>query len=213
MRPPLLLPLLALVMLTSACGGPPDGDRPDTRHRQGEPAPTLPVLNTPTGEPLGRARCDHALAAWLIRTDSDRDGALTAAEFSQDARLVFSRLDRDTNGFVTPDELQQARMAFMDAPAPEDRPMRPRGDGKAAGGGPGGPGPGGGGAPQSNGPAGTLDPIMTADANLDFKVSGAEFAARVNETFAGLDKNADQRLSLVEVTASCPSRPSAPSRR
>lgn len=229
MRPTLLPPLLALVILTSACGGPPDDDRPDTRHRQGEPVPSLPVLNTPTGEPLGRAQCDHALAAWFIRTDSDHDGAVTAAEFSQDARLVFSRLDRDADGFVTPDELQQARMAFLDAPGPEDRPKRPRGDGKAAGDGPGGTGPGGGrqspkggmgggmggggDAPQASGPAGTLDPIMTADSNLDFKVSGAEFAAHVSETFAGLDKNADQRLSLDEVTTACPSRPAAPSRR
>lgn len=215
MRPTLLPPVLALLFLTSACGGPPGGERsaPGPERPQ-----ALPLINTPTGEPLGRAQCAHAASAWFVRTDSDRDGGLSGAEFSADAGAVFARLDRDADGFVTPDELQKARMPFFDQGGEPEQPQRPRGSGGMGGGRPPAGGDMGGDMPTREGKSGgagsgSLDPVMTADSNLDFKVSRAEFAAHNDAIFTALDKNADHRLSMDEVVASCPIQPAAPSRR
>ncbi|MCA1909489.1 MAG: hypothetical protein LDL39_14115 [Magnetospirillum sp.] len=203
MRPTLLPAVLALLFLTSACGGPPGGERPAPGPERPQ---ALPLINTPTGEPLGRAQCPHAASAWFVRTDSDRDGGLSRAEFSTDAGAVFARLDRDTDGFVTPDELQKARMPFFDQGGQPEQPQRPRGSGVMGGDMPAREGKNGGGG------AGSPDPVMTADSNLDFKVSRAEFAARNDAAFTALDNNADHRLSMDEVVASCPIQPTAPSR-
>lgn len=212
---PLLPSILAFALLTSACGGPPGGERPGPSPERQHP---LPLLNTPTGEPLGRANCVHATAAWFARSDADRDGWLSPAEFSADARAVFARLDGDNDGVVSPDELQRARMPFQDQDGDQDRPQRRRSGPMGGGRPPGGGGMGGEaerreGISGSGGSAGALDPVMTADSNLDFKVSRAEFAARTDENFATLDKNADHRLSMDDVAASCPSQSAAPSRR
>ena len=51
------------------------------------------------------------------------------------------------------------------------------------------------------------DPVMTADGNLDFKVSAAEFERRTAEEFARLDGDDDHRLGLDEINRDCPSRP------
>lgn len=211
---------LALPLLSSACSGPPGDGRPG---RSDQPQ-SLPQISTPTGEPLGRAQCAHAFGAWLARTDSNHDAALSAAEFAADSRNVFSRLDRNGDGSITPDELQQARMPFFDPPIDQDQPPRRLGGNGPTGGPGGGPGrgrqpPSGGMGPETgqgnrgSGPTGTLDSVMTSDSNLDFKVSVPEFTRHSDETFAVLDKNADQRLSADEVTSICPSQPAAPSRR
>lgn len=228
-----VLPIVVPLILTlSACGGPPGGDRPEPGQRPGgDGAASLPLLASPNGEPLGRAVCADALTVWLGRADANHDGLVDRAEFLADAQALFVRMDRDQDGFVTPDELQALRMPFVTRPDGDEPARRPGPGGGPAGGGAGpgggGRGPGGGGpggmggmgAPTGGGnraPGGgdrPIDPVMTADSNLDFKVSAAEFAARAGEEFARLDGNADQRLGLDEVTKACPSQPDARSRR
>lgn len=92
----------------------------------------------------------------------------------------------------------------------------PPGGGRGGpGGGMGGPGGGmggpGGGSGGNGGPSGQqrgvstgVDPVMSADENLDFKVSPAEFEARARQVFATADKNGDHMLGVEEITASCP---------
>ncbi len=47
---------------------------------------------------------------------------------------------------------------------------------------------------------------MSADVNLDNRVTLDEFQAQTARTFAALDRNRDGRLSKDEVAASCPKR-------
>jgi hypothetical protein len=56
------------------------------------------------------------------------------------------------------------------------------------------------------GPNEQPDPVMSADVNLDNRVTLEEFQAQAARTFASLDRNRDGRLSKDEVEASCPHR-------
>ena len=192
---------LAATALLAACAGAPDrsdhGQPPE-----GGPA-SLSVVNSPNGEILGRAVCADALAAWFVRTDANHDGKVSKDEFMADSRAQFARMDTDGDSFVTPAEIQAMRHPFQLARNAE-RPDRRDG--------PGGNGPGGGqeggdpGSGRRGGSERALDSVMAADTNLDFRVTAAEFEQRGEEEFARLDRDGDHRLSLEEVTGSCPRR-------
>ncbi len=47
------------------------------------------------------------------------------------------------------------------------------------------------------------DPVMSADVNLDNRVTQEEFQAQAARTFASLDRNRDGHLSRDEVAATC----------
>jgi hypothetical protein len=47
------------------------------------------------------------------------------------------------------------------------------------------------------------DPVMSADVNLDNRVTQEEFHAQAVRTFASLDRNRDGHLSRDEVAATC----------
>jgi hypothetical protein len=49
---------------------------------------------------------------------------------------------------------------------------------------------------------------MSADVNLDNRVSAEEFQAQATRVFAGLDRNHDGRLSKDEVLAACSAKSS-----
>jgi Ca2+-binding EF-hand superfamily protein len=164
--------------------------------------PATPV--SPNGEPLvgagADAACDSALAHWFDATDRDRDGSLTPQEFAADAQRWFATMDANGDGAVTPDELTQLRLKLMPptvrAPTTEreryeevrrerrgwfgDRPARSALD--------------------------RPDPVMSADVNLDNRVTWDEFQAQAARTFVALDRNRDGRLSKDEVTATCAKR-------
>jgi Ca2+-binding EF-hand superfamily protein len=55
-------------------------------------------------------------------------------------------------------------------------------------------------------PADVVDPVMSADKSLSFKVSHEDFIAQAHEVFGELDKNHDGTISRDEVVASCPKR-------
>ena len=55
-------------------------------------------------------------------------------------------------------------------------------------------------------PADVVDPVMSADKSLSFKVSREDFIAQANEIFTDLDKDRDGKLTKDELVASCPER-------
>lgn len=203
-------PLLSLcVLAVTACSSPPGpGGRPP-----GDGPQAMTLQTSPNGEPLGRAVCADALTVWFGRVDANHDGSLSTAEFLNDSDTQFARLDRDHDGFITADELLELRRPFLLQDQPDER--RPKGGsgggfsggpgGGPPGGGPGGGAPPGGSSGSARGTSGQdVDPVMTADTNLDFKVSPTEFRHRAEEEFAHLDRDGNQVLSQDEVTHSCP---------
>jgi Ca2+-binding EF-hand superfamily protein len=187
-----MIAALALVLLlVTACGG---GDLPE--------APPIPV--SPNGEPLigaepGTAGCAAAQAKWLEAADSNRDGTLDRAEFMADAQRWFAQADENGDGSITPDELTQLRLRLM-PPAVraaqtraenERQRARERGRNQQF-------------RPRS--PYERPDPVMSADANLDNRVTAEEYRAQTVRTFATLDRNRDGRLSQDEIATTCQER-------
>lgn len=214
-----LLPVAGLLLAgqllaLSGCAGPPP--RP----------PVLAQTVSPNGEPLaggqlGWPGCDEALARWFARADTDHDGTLVSGEFLYDARTLFTRMDKDGDGLVTPAELQEYRLPFRPAPgesvtASGQPPAGTSAMGAPPGRRPGGGGPEGGqpggGAPGQPPPGGSRqggerqeppDPVMMADLNLDFRVGRDEFLAHAKRTLERLDRDRDGKLVLGEVQAVC----------
>jgi len=187
----------ALALLLAACGGNP---------REFEGPPPVPV--SPSGEPLighepSQAGCEAAQATWLAATDTNRDGVVDRAEFMADAQRWFDVVDENKDGTITPDELTQLRLRLIppaqraiETRAENDRQRmlarRGRRDLES------------GRASATDRP----DPVMSADVNLDNRVTQEEFQAQAVRTFASLDRNRDGHLSRDEVAATC-----APTRR
>ena len=172
-----------------------------------------PVLYSPNGEPLsggvlGRPGCFDAVAAWFARVDANRDGQIDRPEFMADARVQFLRMDLDGDNSIYPSELLTFRGSFQ-GPAPHNAAMPSPAEAFAA--------------DRDKLKALGLwpkddadtdektkklqdysDPVMTADNNLDFRVTLDEFTALAQDNFKGLDLNHDNKLERYEVFAACP---------
>jgi len=190
--------LLCAALLLAACGG-----GAAARHRA--------ILYSPNGEPLsggalGQPSCREAMARWFDRVDADRDGTIDHGEFIADARRQFAAMDRDKDGFVTPAELEayrapyragQEKEAKAEAEEEDERPRRPLF--------------GGFGLDALTGrsreardlAADRPDPVMSADVNLRFKVSLAEFLAQAERRFSSLAKAGGGRVTRAAALASC----------
>ena len=173
---------------------------------------------SPSGEPFRQA---DGAAAWFAQADADHDGAITLAEFRADALRVFRIFDQNSDGVI--DGFETAHYENEIAPeisqtfAERDRPResagwggpehghggdrgRGRGDrggDKEGGGFPGGPGRAGA---QREGAArfSYLDipePIRSADLNLDWRVTEAEWLKAADKRFAMLDVKSQGRLT------------------
>ena len=177
---------------------------------------------SPSGEPF---RGGEGRRVWFARADTDRDGALTLAEFRADAMTFFKVLDANGDGKIDGFENQAyetkiapeiTRMSIPDEGGGDRRgPMG--GDSQASHiprGGPDGPRGGNrhGGGPRRAAPRegaaryGLLNepqPVRGADANLDWKVTTEEWAKAAGRRFALLDADGDGQLTL----ATLPGRP------
>jgi Ca2+-binding EF-hand superfamily protein len=79
------------------------------KKRQERPAAADPASATPAGSP--EAKTSARGGRWryhLARLDSDHDGKVNLAEFSQQGKHRFSRLDKNQDGHLDSDEIQQA---------------------------------------------------------------------------------------------------------
>lgn len=189
MRPATLLALLPILALPACAGRPePPG------MMMGRPPLSL------AGEPLGRPARDkdayvETTLGWFARADLDRDGRLSTAELDADVARFFATLDGDADGAVNSRELSDSRLRL----AASLRSARPDGapppDGPRPGARPDGPR----GMPM---PAGLgADPVMSADLDLDFRVTLAELQAQARRTLAAADRDKDGSLSAAEAEA------------
>lgn len=203
-----LVPLvLAVPLLLGACAdlepvparrGPPPGmDRRDA-------APTSAPVTAPGGRLLnvqGERDCAPLMEAWRQTADRNRDGRLDLAEVLADADAFFAEVDTNRDGFLTAIELEAYREriapgayadeAFSVSTGGNNPDRKPRSASA--------PGP-----TRQLERRGRPDPVMAADANLDFRVSREELAAKVKERFAHLDGDGDGDLDLGELEDYCP---------
>jgi hypothetical protein len=213
------LAVTGLALTLAACASGPRHDMRRHAPSRGWAAGRLFV--SPSGEPF---RGTDGLAAWFARADANHDGALTAEEFQADAARFFKVLDANGDGVVDGFEAQ----AYEQAIAPEiaandfDRPRAAAAERNAAGehgaghsgrrggrGGRGMAGPAGGGGPITTSLEGAArysliddpEPVLNADADLDGKITRAEWRAATARRFAVLDKAKTGRLTLDQLKA------------
>ena len=170
------------------------------------------ILYSPNGEPLtggvlGRSSCYEVASNWFDRVDTNHDKNIDRNEFLADSRIQFLRMDLDGDGAIYPSELLTFRGSFIGTPkhtpstAPE-KDFAAEKDGIKA---------------RGLIPKYDLDkesdrarqqdfsdPVMSADANLDFRVTLDEFTAQSQDVFKIIDQNHDGLLDRLEVLATCP---------
>jgi hypothetical protein len=159
---------------------------------------------SPMGEPFRPSNpTDKPLATWFYQADRDRDGALTAAEMSQDAQRFFDILDADRNGSVEPTEMisyewelaPDVQLSSRARPKPGDAPRKAE-VGRSAN-------------PkrqriveqglQGAARYGLLNmpqPVAAADSDFDRAVTLAEFQSAAAARFALLDEQRSGELTL-----------------
>lgn len=193
------LGIAGLALLVSACAsGPPRRGGPgfgDDDEAGGPRPPRAQLFLSPSGQPFrAPAGQPYPSAAWFAAADADHDGKLTRAEFRADADAWFKTLDADGDGVIGMPEVTRWEEDLV----PEIARMA------MGGGGMGGRMRGGVGGPRGRNELNTRaqgaaafslinepHPIRGADADLDFKVSRAEWRAAADRRFAILDPDGD----------------------
>ncbi len=196
-------------------GAPEERGAPD-RDRAGPPRPRLFI--SPSGEPFRGA---DGLGAWLAGADTNHDGAVTLDEFRADAQRTFRLYDTNGDGKVDGFEIQ----AYETERVPEIAQFNlDEGGGRRffGGGGRGrGGGRRGGGDAASDAqpikPAGREgaarfsllnepQPLAQADADLDGRVTAAEWALATDRRFAKLDRDKTGRLTADSLRGAGPKK-------
>lgn len=195
--------VLAACALAGGCasGGPPP-----------PPRAMINIFISPAGEPFRAGpTAAYPLEVWFARADADHDGAISLPEFEADERGFFQRIDANHDGVVDGFELvdyeqkiapeilpRVGRLTAADMPAlpgtahsehqlaEMQKPVRRRG----------GSGVNGAGMFSL---LGAPEPVASADADLDGKVTLAEALAASRRQFVSLDLDHDGRLRRTEL--------------
>ena len=211
-----LLAMAALFMLSS----PALGAQPGTP----EAAGFTQLFISPCGEPYrGRPGDPYPIVLWFKQADLNHDGKIDLTEFRADHAGFFDALDSDGNGVIESAEISfyenrflpdvYRRQQELGALAPPAKLILVQGLGAYGqdpnlGEGAQGPPPSLGAqrkAPiQYVGAAayGLLaepEPLTAADANLDGRITKAEFLAAADRRFKQLDRRGDGELTLDEL--------------
>jgi len=178
---------------------------------------------SPCGKPYRAGPGEpYPVVAWFAETDTDHDGFLERAEFRADADAFFKVLDANHDGVIDTDEVD----AYERNMVPEILRNRPSTQAAEAriflaqyGGGGGGGGRGGGrhsqgsqtppsSAPQAQpemtgaAPYNFLaepEPVTAADAELNQRITRAEFLAAADRRFDALDVKGTGRIALADL--------------
>ena len=208
-RLPLALIALASLLLTSACSSSKDAAVKAKEQARFFLHTSGPVLYSPNAEPmtggvLGRASCFQALDDWFKRVDTNRDGTIDRAKFMADARIQFLRMDLNGDGVIYPSELRDFRLSFKGTPKHNEHPedsdayaaekakMKDLGIKLKYS------------DEDSDKLQDFSDPVMSADRNLDFRVTMEEFLTQASDIFKSMDINHTGTLDKAKVFASCP---------
>lgn len=203
---------LLLVLLLAACASDPEG-----RAQPYVGPDRAQLFVSPHGEPFRpSAGGSTPLRAWFAGADGDRDGSLTIAEFRTDADRWFATLaggDGQVDGFEVSAYERDALPEMTPTPRAAQAvaetavsdiirlPSREAADRRALQG------------VNLDGAApfgvtGEPHPVMAADFDQSRRVDAFEFRRASDERFRLLDQARDGRLTLAELEAIKPPRPS-----
>ena len=190
-RTPILLSVAVALVLAGAAAAAPKQARPT-------------LFLSPAGEPFhADAGKPYPVSIWFAQADADHDGRLTRDEFRADFTRFFKLLDENHDGVINGVELQRYEREV----APEVLPRLAQVQGGYPGerGGPGdkrlAEAPRAPGGEQIDGaPAYSLlnvsEPVASADADFDGKITLEEFQRTADRRFDQLDKDKDGYLTL-----------------
>ena len=197
-----MIAALALAMLAAPPAAPPAAATPaadqdivvNGRHYGACGPPFATVYVAPMGEPFRTNGIADPMRRWFDQADADRDGRLTLAELTADARRFFATIDGDHDGELDPQEVSAyeidvapeiklyqpdtgffARAHGRKAKHVARRDARARADYVT---------------PYGAGTYASLnipEPVASADLDIDRGVSGQEFAQVAASRFALLD--------------------------
>jgi Ca2+-binding EF-hand superfamily protein len=169
-----------------------------------ERGPRATLFLSPAGKPFhADPGKPYPVSAWFAEADANHDGKLTRDEFRADFARFFNELDQDHNGVIDGVELQR----YEQQVAPEVLPRLAQ----VQGGFPGERGGTGerrlaeaprgrGGAVYDGAPAYSLlnvsEPVASADADFDGKITLEEFQRAADRRFEQLDKDRSGYLTL-----------------
>lgn len=185
--------MMSLLLGLSACGG---RERPLPTIRYAAVSPAGELLGPPTGNAEAYRT---AMLGWFNRADTNSDGRLDLAEMMADADRTYALYDQNKDGAVTSSELTAYRVASPHhaPPVQGGEKMRPgrlnmtAAEAETA-------------SRDSQGRPQYrmgVDPVMSADANADFRVTLAEFRAEMTRRHTQMDQNGDGVVSRDEFLA------------
>jgi hypothetical protein len=192
-------------------GSPPPGRMTPPPHFGGR------VFLSPMGQPFRSLEGEpEPQDKWFDATDADRDGAISFAEFQQDATRFFAMLDVRKDGEIDPDDIEryetaiapEVRAGFGPGGGRGQRPAKSSGFGSSV-------------STGSNIPRGSdrvrppeqaqgaarfsyfsyPEPVTVADRNFNRGVDPREFARAAETRFDLLDANHDGKIARDELPA------------
>jgi Ca2+-binding EF-hand superfamily protein len=187
-----------VTLVLGACGAEPSPARRNSA-----------LIYSPNGEPLsggplGRPRCEDAMARWFDRVDADHDGTIDRGEFIADSRRQFAAMDLNRDGVITPAVLETYRAPYRPSREEEAKARAEERQDAAAQRSFFGP-------LRSDALLGRdrddgvdrIDPVMSADVNLRFKVDLDDVLAHAERSFRALDRTGEGRLTRADVQRRC----------